>query len=112
MEEVRIENDDSNIRLAPGIYHDIKVVHASQQEIKAVAGPGDDESTFYGFWDEGANTIYINKDMDQHRKRHTFYHEIAHHVLEELSEIGDEETRCNVLGAFFMKLLDCDRGKI
>lgn len=112
MEEIRNEDDDTNIGLAPGIYYDIKVVHATSSEIKAIAGPTFEEDVYYGFWDEGANTIYINKDECSHRKRHTFYHEIAHHVLEELSEIGDEETKCNVLGAYLMKLIDADRGKI
>ena len=61
-----------------------KVLYVSEEEIKKVNGDDDSSKQYWGLCSYFDCTIYINKTMNDERKRKTLIHEIAHAITEEM----------------------------
>jgi len=58
---------------------------------------------YNGFYDEVKNTIFLAAELPQERLLHTFFHELIHYMEAETHRLN-EENRCDVLGAYLIKL--------
>lgn len=61
---------------------------------------------YYGIYNDDTKTVFVDKDLNFDVKRHALYHELAHHILYTLEQMGDEEDKCDVLGRYLMELVD------
>lgn len=84
---------------SPGIYHKLDVKVVSQKWLGRFAKDKDVLALYVH--DDGA--VYVSRDLGPEPTLHCFYHEIAHHIIDTLAEV-EEETRCDVLGAYLMRL--------
>lgn len=84
---------------SPGIYHDLLVKVVTPQYLAKLAK---DKNTL-AMYDHDDGEVYVSKGLKAQPRIHCFYHELAHHIIETLSEV-EEETRCDVLGAYLMRL--------
>lgn len=83
----------------PGIYHDLVVKVVTPQYLAKLAG---DRVTLAEYHHDDGE-IYVSKGLKEQPRIHCFHHELAHHIIETLNEV-EEETRCDVLGAYLMRL--------
>jgi Zn-dependent peptidase ImmA (M78 family) len=88
--------------MVPGIYHDLKVVQTTR---KAVGKWAEDPKAIAAY-DHYNGEIRITKDLSEQVKRHSFYHELGHHVRDTLKSVAKEEDKCDLLGAYLMRLAD------
>lgn len=68
---------------------------------KSFLGKNDDGLS--GFYDEVINTIFLAAELPPERLIHIFFHELIHHMEAETHRLS-EENRCDVLGAYLIKL--------
>lgn len=84
----------------PGIYHDIIVRVVTQKYIGKLAK----DKNVIAFYDGYNERIYVSRDFDSQVNLHIFYHELSHYIIDTLSDVGDVETRCDLLAAYLMRL--------
>ena len=87
---------------AAGIYHQILVKILPQKKMNKYL---EDEGTL-ACYEHADAIIHVTRELSPEVKRHAFYHEIAHHIIDTLSDVRSVETKCDLLGAYIMKLLD------
>lgn len=85
-----------------GIYHKILVKVVSKKWLSRYINDKD----IMGIYEHADGKIYIVRELPAEVKRHTIYHEIGHHITDTLEGIEDEEQRCDLLGAYLMKLAE------
>jgi len=85
-----------------GIYHDLTVKIVSKKWMKSRFK--DKENVTLGCYENIEGEIYVARELTSEVKKHTVYHEISHHILDTLAAVEDEETRCDLLGSYLMKL--------
>lgn len=84
----------------PGLFHPLIVKIITQKQMDKYLG---DKGTL-GCYEHDKGLIHITKELTPKVKEHTFFHEIAHHIRDTLSDIKNEETKCDILGSYLMKL--------
>jgi hypothetical protein len=87
----------------PGIYNKLCVKLVTGKWLQRLAKAAKDEYVHAYYIHEDCE-VYVVKETTAHVKEQHLYHEIAHHILETLSTIQDEEAKCDVLGAYLMRL--------
>ena len=84
-----------------GLYHALIVKLISKKKMIKLDGPDT-----MGLYEHVEARIHLVNDLTPEVKRHTLFHEIAHHILDTLKDVKSEETKCDLLGAYLMKLSD------
>lgn len=88
----------------PGMFHKLPVSFVSPEWLaKFLERKRPD---YYGCYDDDIKAVFLNQKNHYEVKRHTLYHEIAHHILYTLKEMEGEEDKCDVLGRYLMDLVD------
>ena len=87
---------------AVGIYHKILVKLITQKKMNKYLG---DVNTL-ACYEHSDAVIHVVKELAPEVKRHAYYHEISHHIMDTLRGVKSEEDKCDLLGAYIMKLLD------
>lgn len=84
-----------------GIYHPLRVMLLPEKKLNKMYAK--DGQQLAGFYDSEINTIFVVFEQQPEKMIHTFFHEIEHYRAYETKGIA-EEARCDVLGAYSMKL--------
>jgi hypothetical protein len=85
----------------PGMYHPIPVELISQRFLNSKKDLSKETIAYYDY-DEVK--IYILETLTPFVMRHSLYHEISHHVKDELGKIKNEENACDILATHQMNL--------
>lgn len=85
----------------PGIYYPLNVKMVTGKWLGRIQKDPGTLATY----EHEKGEIYVTKELAPQPKIHCFYHEISHHIIETLDEV-EEETRCDVLGMYLMRLLE------
>jgi hypothetical protein len=84
----------------PGIFHPLSVKLVSEKWLqKNLGGP------CVGAHVHGDGLVYVALGLTPQVRKHVFYHEISHHILDTLSAIKDEEQQCDLLATYLMNLI-------
>jgi Zn-dependent peptidase ImmA (M78 family) len=86
----------------PGIHHALIVKIISQKQMDRFLR---DKGTL-GCYIHEDGLICLTKELTSKVKEHTLFHEIGHHIRDTLRDVKDEETKCDILGSYLMKLLE------
>lgn len=62
------------------------------------------DTELHGLFDPRNNTIYVASDLPPEMRMHVFLHELSHALYHMISRL-DEESTCDVIGAYLEKLL-------
>lgn len=84
-----------------GLYHALLVKLISKKAMTKTDGPDT-----MGFYLHVEAEIQLVKDLTPEVKRHTLYHELAHHILDTLRSIKNDEDKADLLGSLLMKVAD------
>jgi Zn-dependent peptidase ImmA (M78 family) len=91
----------------PGVYHNLTVKTVTKNWMKKrFRDQKDKENVTLGYYEHIEGEIYVARELTPEVKKHTVYHEISHHILDVLEAVADEETRCDLLGSYLMKLME------
>jgi hypothetical protein len=93
-----------NIYYIPGLHGDLEVVIATQRPFyKAMGEKPVKGVTVKGFYLESESRIFLAAELGGHDKAAVLTHEIHHSVVAGSKHL-DEETACDVVGAYYRRL--------
>jgi len=78
-----------------GIFYYIKIKRVTRKHLNKKFGKPDEELD--GFYCPNKNIIYLSKELDPYQEVHTFFHEIYHGHIYQMSGC-EEEAKCDAFG--------------
>jgi hypothetical protein len=81
---------------APGIYYDLDVYLVDDEFLEVYLN----DSACIGSYEHEDAKIHLDGTFQESKLRHTFYHEISHHIIQTLQEIKGKEDKCDVLARY------------
>jgi hypothetical protein len=88
----------------PGMHGDVEVVVCSRRTIRKHAGQVAKDVVVNGLYIESEHRILVASELAPHARITTLMHELSHHTLDS-TEALEEESRCDVIGGYLLKLL-------
>ena len=91
----------------PGVYHKLAVKTVSKKWMKKkFNSKSDKDHNVLAYYEHLEGEIYLGRELTPEVRLHTLFHEISHHILDTLDDVKDEETRCDLLGSYLMRLVE------